>query len=98
MHKRNSLLFLFCPFKFFEALPTMEDSNGKRASVVYVRFSTFGQRVLFPVKFKFRSTENLRNSVMKGELWSFRFWKLSLLNSINDSVRPDSCLTRETPE
>lgn len=35
---------------------------------VYVTLGTFPQKVLFPVEFKFRFTENLRNTVVKGEL------------------------------
>lgn len=36
--------------------------------VVYVTLGTFWQSFLLPVEFKFRSTENLRNTVMKEEL------------------------------
>lgn len=35
---------------------------------VYVTFGTFPQRVLFPAESKFRSAENLRSTVIKGEL------------------------------
>lgn len=44
------------------------ETGSANMLAVYVTFGTFPQRVLFPVESKFRSAENLRNTVIKGEL------------------------------
>lgn len=89
------LFFYSVLFIFLEALHGVKDRSANMLAM-YVTFGTFWRRVCFPWEFKFRSTEILRNSVLKGELWIFLLWKLSLLNSTNDSVQLYPHLTWET--
>lgn len=64
--RRNSAFSVLCfsssPRPFF---------HGMCLSSYMLTFSTFWERGLFPVEFKFRFTGSLRNSVTGGKLWSF---------------------------
>lgn len=93
--KEQYAFFHFVLFKLFAALHGVEDRISKHACRVCYIWHLLAKGLL-PVEFKFRSAEILRKSVMKGELWIFLFWKLSLLNSTNDSIQLYSHLTRDT--
>lgn len=54
------------------------ETESANMLAVYVALGTFPQRVLFPLESKFRSAENLRNTVIKGEL-ELPLWEAFLI-------------------
>lgn len=87
--------FLFCPFQILWG-PSWCGRQDRQTCLPRMFHLALLAKGLLPVEFKFRSSEILRNSVMKGELWIFLFWKVSLLNSTKDSIQLYPHLTWET--